>query len=214
MKNKIYFFAFVLLMGSCTTTKIYTKTACHICLDRSDGILLLPLNWDLSFRKLSIAQQNSLERDILETLRSQGFTKVDLYDRMDYELLSAGITDLDDSLQRAKVNTILGYPYFLRLSLSNFKDSDGDDYQSPEEVNAPSPPYRESLNLFSSIQMKLILTLTGQVVSDNTITTEIHEMGFTDDDGGVDYWNLGSLQKAFHVSTKKGTIHIIKDCGC
>jgi hypothetical protein len=175
---------------------------------------LLPLNWELSFRKLSIAEQNSLEREILETLRSQGFTKVALYDQMDFELLSAGIHDLNDSIQRSKVNTVVGYPYFLRLSINDFKDSDGDDYQSPEEVNADFPPYRKSLSLFSSIQMKLILTLTGQIISDNTISTEIREMGFTDDDGGVNYWNLGSLQRAFHVSTKKGTIHIIKECSC
>jgi len=93
--------------------------------------LLLPLNWDLSFRKLSIAQQNSLERDILKTLRSQGFTKVDLYDRMDYELLSAGIHDLNDSIQRSKVNTVEGYPYLIGLTLVKIKDSDGWDYQTP-----------------------------------------------------------------------------------
>lgn len=204
----------VLFFGSCTSTKIYTKTSCHICLDRSEGILLLPLNWDLSFRKLSIAQQNSVERNVLAILLSEGFTKVALYDQLDYELLSAGIRDLRNPSERSRVNTDLGYPYFLRLSLSGIKGSDGDDYQSPEEANAVFPPSRTSLDLFSSIQMRLILTLTGQVVSDNTITTEIHEMGFTDDEGGVDYWNFGNIEKALRVSTRKGTLNLIKDCSC
>ena len=186
----------------------------HICLDRSDGILLLLLNWDLSFRKLSIAQQNSLERDILKTLRSQGFTKVDLYDRMDYELLSAGIPDLNDSIQRSKVNTVVGYPYLIGLTLVKIKDSDGWDYQTPEEANAIYPVYREELEVSATIRMALIETLTRKIVSDNSIKTEINELGSRDDEDGINYWDFGTIQRAVRVATEKGTRHIIQDCGC
>jgi hypothetical protein len=163
---------------------------------------------------LSIAQQNSLERDILKTLRSQGFTKVDLYDRMDYELLSAGIPDLNDSIQRSKVNTVVGYPYLIGLTLVKIKDSDGWDYQTPEEANAIYPVYREELEVSATIRMALIETLTRKIVSDNSIKTEINELGSRDDEDGINYWDFGTIQRAVRVATEKGTRHIIQDCGC
>jgi hypothetical protein len=214
MKITLYLLALTWILGSCTTTKIYTKTTCNICLDRSNGILLLPLNWDPSFRKLSIAEQNSLERGILEVLRREGFTKVELYDQMDYELLSAGIQDLNDSTQRAKVNTVVGYPYLIGLTLGEIKDSDGWDYQTPEEANAIYPVYREELEVSATIRLALIETLTGKIVSDNSIKTEINELGSRDDEDGINYWNFGTIQRAVRVATEKGTRHIIKDCGC
>ncbi len=40
-------------------------------------------------------------------------SKVDLLDNMDYELLNARILDLNDSTQRSKIFTHLGYKYLL-----------------------------------------------------------------------------------------------------
>ena len=97
----VFFIAMVSV--SCTSSKVYTSQFCKVCLSQEDGISLLPLAWEPSFRLLSVAEQSKLERQILEKLRSQGFTKVELYDRMDYELLNAGIKDLNDPKQLAKV---------------------------------------------------------------------------------------------------------------
>jgi len=104
-------------LSSCISTKIYPRISCHICLSKNDGLLLLPLNWQESFRQLSFSEQNQLENLIMETFREEGFTKVAIYDQMDYELLNAGIKDVNDPIQRANINLELGIPYLLGLSL-------------------------------------------------------------------------------------------------
>ncbi|WP_146064478.1 hypothetical protein [Algoriphagus boritolerans] len=83
------------------------------CLNQNQGILLLPLSWDAGFQILSVPQKNELEREILKILLEKKISKVDLLDNMDYELLNARILDLNDSTQRSKIFTHLGYKYLL-----------------------------------------------------------------------------------------------------
>lgn len=54
---------------------------------------------------------------IVEIFHEEGFTNVAIYDQMDYELLNAGIKDVEDPVQRANINLELGIPYLLGLSL-------------------------------------------------------------------------------------------------
>lgn len=103
MKKGILLLFILTAITACTSTQVYTRIKCHVCLSKTDGVLLLPLPWDAGFSKLSPGEQNSLETQILSILRDQGFTKVELYDRLEYELFSAGIKDLNDPTQRAKV---------------------------------------------------------------------------------------------------------------
>ncbi len=214
MKNLLVLLFCALLFASCTSSKVYTRFSCKICLSKSEGVLLLPLAWDPSFQRLSVAEQNQLESQILTTLRDQGFTKAELYDRIDYELLSAGIKDLSDSTQRAKVNSTLGYPYLIGISLGETKDTDGWDYKRPEEVKAIHQEYREPLEISATLRVALIETATGEIVSDNTVITEINEIGVPEKEGGIDYWNFGTVSKAIRVATGKGISFMVKDCGC
>jgi len=214
MRNFLFLLFCAFLIASCTSSKVYTRFSCKICLSKSDGVLLLPLAWDASFQRLSVAEQNELESQILTTLRDKGFSKAELYDRMDYELLSAGIKDLNDSTQRAKVNSTLGYPFLIGISLGDTKDTDGWDYQRPEEVNAIHQEYREPLEISATLRVALIETSTGEIVSDNTVFTEIREIGIPDKDGGREYWNFGTVSKAIRVATGKGVSFMVKDCGC
>lgn len=163
---------------------------------------------------VSVAEQNELESQILTTLRDQGFSKAELYDRMDYELLSAGIKDLNDSIQRGKVNSTLGYPFLIGISLGDTEDTDGWDYQRPEEVNAIHQEYREPLEISATLRVALIETSTGEIVSDNSVFTEIREIGIPDKEGGLEYWNFGTVSKAIRTATGKGITFMVKDCGC
>jgi len=211
--KKLNFAIFTLFfLASCTSSKIYTSQTCHVCLSKSDGILVLPLAWEPSFRLLSVAEMNQLERQILSDLRSKGFTKVELYDQLDYELLKAGIKDLNDPIQRAKINSELGYPYLLGLSLGPTREGEGWSYQRPEEVYAQEAIPK--MEVSAIMRVALIESETGSIVSDNSIASENSGFSKTDQDGGLDYWNFASLSGVIRSGVGKGIDFMVKDCGC
>lgn len=201
------------MLSACTSSKVFTRFKCHICLAKTDGILLLPLGWDAGFSQLSNGEQNRLEERILSILSKKGFTKVALYDQLDYELLSAGIKDLNDPEQRARVNLELGFPYFLGVTLGETRDSEGWDYRTEQEVYSMTPPTTDQ-DISATLRVALIETSTGNIVSDNAIVTEINAWNFSDEDGGENIWNLGSVNQAIYAATKKGVDFMVKDCSC
>ena len=213
MKKEFLLLFILIALSACTSTQVYTRFKCHICLSKSEGVLLLPLGWDAGFSRLSPGEQNQLESQILTLLRDQGFTKVELYDRMDYELLSSGIKDLNDPVQRAKVNSDLGYPYFLGITLGETVDSDGWDYRTAQEVYEMNPPEPDQ-DISATLRVALIETASGNIVSDNAIVTEINAWGIPDKDGGENYWNFGTVSQAIRKATNKGVSFMVKDCGC
>lgn len=198
---------------ACTSTNIYTRLTCHICLSQTDGVLLLPLPWDAGFSKLSPGEQADLELQVLDILREKGFTKVELYDRLEHELFSAGITDPNDPEQRAKVNSSLGYPYFLGITLGDTRNSEEWDYRTEQELYEMNPPAPD-MEISATIRVALIETSTGNIVSDNAIITKISDWGTRDKDGGVNFWNFGSVSQAIRKATSKGVTNMVKDCGC
>lgn len=212
MKKLIPIFISVLFLASCTTSKIYTSQTCQICLSKSDGILVLPLAWEPSFRSLSVAEKNQLERQILGDLRAKGFTKVELYDQLDYELLKAGIKDLNDPIQRAKINSELGYPYLLGLSLGPTQEGEDWSYQTEQEVyNGATDP---DMEVSAMLRIALIESKTGDLVSDNTVVSENSGFSKTDKEGGLDYWNFASLSGVIRIGVGKGIDFLEKSCGC
>ncbi|TXE12574.1 hypothetical protein [Algoriphagus aquimarinus] len=212
--KKVFLLLFILIaFSACTSTKIYTRLKCHICLAQSDGVLLLPLPWDAGFSKLSPGEQADLELQVLDILRDKGFTKVELYDRLEHELFSAGINDPTDPEQRAKINSILGYPYFLGITLGDTRKSDEWDYRTEQELYEMNPPAPD-MEISATIRVALIETATGKIVSDNAIITKISDWGTPDEDGGVNFWNFGSVSQAIRKATSKGVANMVKDCGC
>jgi hypothetical protein len=199
---------------SCTTSKIYTSQFCKVCLGKADGILLLPLAWEPSFRLLSDSEKNQLERQILEKLRRLGYSKVELYDRMDYELLKAGIRDLNDPVQLAKVQSELGYPYLLGLALGPSREGEGWSYLNPEEVNAAVPVPDPDMEVRATLRIALIETKSGQIVSDQTVVSQNSGWSNTDKDGGVDYWNFASISGVLLHGVDKGVSSMAKECSC
>jgi len=212
--KKVFLLLLTLIaFSACTSTKIFTRLKCHICLAQSDGVLLLPLPWDAGFSKLSPGEQADLELQVLDILRKKGFTKVELYDRLEYELLSAGIKDPTDPKQRAKVNSTLGYPYFLGITLGEMRNSDEWDYRTEQELYEMNPPAPD-MEISATIRVALIETATGNIVSDNAIITKISDWGTPDEDGGINFWNFGSVSQAIRKATSKGVEFMVKDCGC
>lgn len=183
------------------------------CVSKNDGILLMPLHWEPSFRKLSTAQLNDLENRILSTLREEGFTNVELYDRMDYELLNAGIRDINDPVQRANINLQLGIPYLLGLSLEEAEwtgewtpiNSDGPDMGS----------YWESDTRVSSmLRITLLETATGEIVSDYAVKTTIGGVPIPIGDSESITLNFASIVQAVRLSVLKGVRNLVEDCSC
>ncbi|WP_339876165.1 hypothetical protein [uncultured Algoriphagus sp.] len=213
MKKGILLLFIVIAFAACTSTNIYTRLKCHICLAQTDGVLLLPLPWDAGFSKLSPGEQAYLELQVLDILREKGFTKVELYDRLEHELFSAGITEPNDPEQRAKVNSSLGYPYFLGITLGDTRNSEEWDYRTEQELYEMNPPAPD-MEISATIRVALIETSTGNIVSDNAIITKISEWGTRDKDGGVNFWNFGSVSQAIRKATSKGIANMVKECGC
>lgn len=212
MKYLFFVISAVFLLGSCTSSKIYTAQTCNICLSKSDGILLLPLAWEPSFRMLSVAEKNQLETQILSDLKNQGFTKVELYDQLDYELLKAGIRDLNDPIQRVKIESQLGYSYLLGLSLGPTRDGEGWSYQTEQEVYDLSPD--PDLEVSATLRVALIESKTGEIVSDNAVVSKNSGFSKADKEGGLDYWNFASISGVIRSGIEKGVDFLVKDCGC
>lgn len=213
MRHSTWLLLIGLLFSSCTSTKIYPRINCHICLGKSDGLLLLPLNWQESFRQLSISQQNQLENMIVEIFHEEGFTNVAIYDQMDYELLNAGIKDVNDPVQRANIDLELGIPYLLGLSLGELAWSGS--WEKTDPSNLDSPSYWESnTHIKSFLRVALMETATGNVVSDYAIETTTNELPIPiGEDMSVDL-NFTTLYKTVSISTRKGIKNMMKDCGC
>lgn len=203
---------FLLFLASCTTSKVYTAKACNVCLAHHDGILLLPLAWNPNFRVLSVSEKNQLERQILSDLAEKGFTKIRLYDDLDYELLKAGIKDLNDPVQRAKIAAELGYPYLLGLSIGATRAGEGWSYQTAQEAYdlSSNPDMEVSANL----RIALIETETGEIVSDHTVMAENSGFSKANKEGGIDYWNFADLSGVIRTGVGKGLDFLVKDCAC
>ncbi|WP_192347691.1 hypothetical protein [Algoriphagus sp. Y33] len=213
MKKGILLLFTLIAFSACTSTKIYPRISCHICLAQQDGVLLLPLNWKESFRRLSISEQNRLEKMIVEIFQDEGFTNVTIYDQMEYELLNAGIKDVNDPIQRANINLELGIPYLLGLSLGELAWSGNWERTDPSDFNSPS--YWESdTHIKSFLRVALMETATGDIISDYAIETTINGLPIPIGDGQTMDLNFGSLYKAVSISTRKGVKNLMKDCGC
>lgn len=213
MKKVFLLLLTLIAFSACTSTKIYPRISCHICLMKEDGILLLPLNWQESFRQLSINEQNRLEKMIVEIFHEEGFTNVAIYDQIDYELLLAGIKDVNDPVQRANINLELGIPYLLGLSLGELAWSGNWERSDPADMDSPS--YWDSdTEIKSFLRVGLMETATGDVISDYAIETTISEFPIPISDGETLDLNFGTLYKAVSISTRKGIKNMMKDCGC
>lgn len=213
LKRGVLFFSILIVLQACTSTKIYPRINCHICLMKGDGILLLPLNWQESFRQLSISEQNRLEKMIVEIFHEEGFTNVAIYDQMDYELLNAGIKDVNDPVQRANINLELGIPYLLGLSLGELAWTG--NWERSDPANIDSPSYWESdTEIKSFLRVALMETATGDVISDYAIETTINEFPIPIGDGETLDLKFETLYKAVSISTRKGIKNMMKDCGC
>lgn len=173
----------------------------------------MPLHWEPSFRKFRTAQLNELENRILRTLREEGFTNVELYDRMDYELLNAGVRDINDPVQRANINLQLGIPYLLGLSLGDAGWTGEWKAISPEEPEMGS--YWESDTRVSSmLRIALFETATGEIVSDYAVETTIDGIPIPVGDSESLSLNFGSIEQAVRLSVQKGIRNLVQDCSC
>ncbi|UZD21065.1 hypothetical protein PBT90_15965 [Algoriphagus halophytocola] len=209
----VFLFITAITFSACTSTKIYPRIKCHICLGKEDGILLLPLNWQESFRKLSVGEQNELEELVVKIFKEEGFTNVAIYDRMEYELLNAGIKDVNDPVQRANINLELGIPYLIGLSLGELAWTG--NWERTDPANIHSPSYWDSdTEIKSMLRVALMETATGNVISDYAVETSISEFPIPFGEEQTLDLNFGTLYKAVSVSTRKGIKNLIRDCGC
>lgn len=212
MKKLLPALIILVLFASCTTSKIYTARSCMVCLRPEDGVLVLPLAWEPSFRLQSVAEKNQVERQIILLLQKEGFQKVEVLDRLDYELLKEGIKDLNDPIQREKLSSKLGYSYLIGLSLGPTRGGETWGYQTPREAFklAPAP----DMEISSILRMALISTETGQIESDFTITSTNSGFSTSDEEDGVDYQNYAELFDVIIHGVTKGTKNLVKGCSC
>lgn len=212
MKKLLPALIVLLLFASCTTSKIFTARTCMVCLQPEDGVLVLPLAWEPSFRILSVAEKNQIERQILSLLQNEGFQKVEVLDRLDYELLKEEIKDLNDPVQREKLSSKLGYSYLIGLTLGPTRVGETWGYQTSQEAFdlAPVP----DMEVSSILRMALISTETGQIESDFTITSTNSGFSTSDEEDGVDYQNYAELFGVIHHGVTKGTKNLVKGCSC
>ncbi|MEP0711841.1 hypothetical protein [Algoriphagus sp.] len=213
MKKLLLLLFTLIAFSSCSSTKIYPRIKCHICLAHEDGILLLPLHWQESFSQLTSGDRRYLEEMIIEIFREEGFTKIAIYDQMEYELLNAGIKDINDPDQLAQLNLELGISYLINLSLGELAWTGNWEKVDPSDFNSPSY-WDTDTQVKSSLRIAMKETATGEIISENSIDTSMG--GFPipiGDDDTIDL-NSASLFKAVRISIRKGIKNMMKDCGC
>jgi len=212
MLKKITLLFLLLAFSACSSTKIYLRISCHICLAQEDAILLLPLNWQESFRQLSAGEQSTLEEMIVEIFHEEGFSKVAIYDQMEYELLNAGIKDINDPEQLAQVNLELGISYLIGLSLGELAWTG--NWERSDPTNFDSPSYWDTdTQVKSSLRIAMMETATGNIISENSVETSMGGFPIPIGDGETIDLNTASLFKAVKISTRKGIKNLMKDCG-
>jgi hypothetical protein len=150
---------------------------------------------------------------IVEIFRDEGFTKVAIYDQMEYELLNAGIKDINDPDQLAQINLELGISYLIGLSLGelawtgNWERSDPSDFDSPSYWDSDT-------QVKSSLRIAVMETTTGNIISENSVETSLEGFPIPIGDGETIDLNSASLFKAVKISVRKGIKNMMKDCGC
>lgn len=211
MKNGCLLLITLLVFSACSSTKIYPRIKCHVHLNQNDGILLLPLNWQESFRKLSPGDHRYLEELIVEIFQEEGFTKVAIYDQMEYELLKAGIKDINDPDQLAQLNLELGISYLIGLSLGELAWTGNWEKIDPSDFNSPSY-WDADTEVKSSLRIAMKETATGNIISEKSVETNMGGFPIPIGDGETIDLNSASLFKAVRISTRKGIKNLIKDC--
>ena len=150
---------------------------------------------------------------ILKIFREEGFSNVVLYDQMDYELLRAGIKDVNDPVQRANIQLELGIPYLLGLSLGELRWTG--NWGNSDPSNLASPTYWENdTQIMNSLRIALMETATGEIISDYAVNTTIDGLPIPLGDGESMSSNFASLSKAVSISTRKGIKNLVMDCEC
>lgn len=212
MKNLLPLFI-LLAFSACSSTKIYPRISCHICLAKEDGILLLPLNWQESFSQLSPGDHRYLEEMIVEIFHEGGFSKVAIYDQMEYELLNAGIKDINDPEQLAQINLELGISYLIGLSLGELAWTGNWERSDPSNFDSPSY-WDTDTQVKSSLRIAMMETSTGNIISENSVETSMGGFPIPIGDGETIDLNSASLFKAVRTSIRKGIKNLMKDCEC
>lgn len=212
MKRLLHALIVFLLFASCTTSKIHTARTCMVCMKPEDGILILPLAWEPSFRQLSVTQKTQIERELIAQLQNEGYGNVEVLDRLDYEMFRESIKDLNDPIQREKLSSKLGYSYLVGLTLEPIRVGETWGYQTPQKAYelAPVP----DMEISSLLRMALISTETGQIESDFTITSTNSGFSTRDEEGGLEYQNYAELFGVIQHGVAKGTKNLAKSCGC
>ena len=132
---------------------------------------------------------------------------------MDYQLLKAGIKDVNDPVQRANINLELGIPYLLGLSLGELRWTGDWDRLDDNDPESPSF-WDEDSRVSSALGIAMMETATGEVLSDYAITTTIDGLPIPIGDGQSMSMNFASLTQAVSISTSKGIKNLVKDCSC
>ena len=150
---------------------------------------------------------------ILEIFHEEGFSNVALYDQMEYELLRAGIKDVNDPVQRANIDLELGIPYLLGLSLGELRWTGTWENTDPSNI-ASSTYWENDTQISNSLRVALMETATGEIISDYAVNTTIDGLPIPLGDGESMSLNFASLSRAVSISTRKGIKNLVKDCEC
>lgn len=202
-----------MLAYACRSTQVYPRIKCLSCIPQEEKILLLPLDWDPGFQSLTQTERNRLESALLTYLQSERYTQVERYDDLEYELLNAGISDLEDPVHRAQLNLDLGFRYLLALRLS---ESGWAGKWNPLHPDVPEEgsDWEEDTRIYSMVRVAMIETASGRFAGDYAVATQIDGMPIPIGEGEVVSLNFGSVEQAIRVSAKKGLQELLKDCSC
>ncbi|GHB37868.1 hypothetical protein [Mongoliitalea lutea] len=210
-----YFPVLVLLLifSSCVQSKIFPIGPSRACFEPTDGVVLAP------FQDIGFNEAVKLEGIIQEELKKAGFGNVETAPDLEYEMLAAGIKDVDDPDQFYRFFSELKRQWFIQVDIVGWKNEGGLAYEQEDLGRKGSDPYYVSPQISNSnvVKVRFIVWDTQQDVKVYEFESQTTASGIpipSGNDEDMYSLNLSSMSMVLQKSVRKGAIHLGKKMKC
>lgn len=204
---------FTLIFSSCVQSKIFPIGPSRACFDPADGVVLAP------FQDIGFNEAVKLEGIIKEELKKAGFANVETAPDLEYEMLAAGIKDVDDPDQFYRFYSELNRQWFIQVTIVGWKNEGGLAFEQEDLGRKGSDPYYVSPSISNDnvARVRFVIWDTQQDVKIYEFESQTRTSGIpipSGNDEDLYSVNLSSMSMVLQKSVRKGAKHLGKKMEC
>lgn len=160
-----------------------------------------------------------MERIIKEELKKAGFGNVETAPDLEYEMLAAGIKDVDDPDQFYRFFSELNRQWFIQVDIVGWKNEGGLAHEYEDRTRKGSDPYYVSPRIANDnvVRVRFVVWDTQQDVKVYEFESQTTASGLpipSGDDEEIYSLNMSSMSMVLQKSVRKGAIHLGKKMKC